>query len=198
MPLDRRLRDGLSGLASDVDADVEHHLHEAVGAARRRVRTRQVMLRVGAIALVGAGIVGALQLRGDGDDAGQVATEPGIIDPADSHPELLAGAYRTEIPAITDGDSLVNGTWVATITAEGTIDLEAPPAFTGTRSGLVRVTDDLLETDLFVSDLCSGQLPGRYHWERSATTLSLTPVADTCAPRQRLLTSQVWVVTSDQ
>jgi hypothetical protein len=189
MALERRLREGLPGLASDVDPDVPASYDRVRSRARRQVRTRRITAGAAApTVLVLVGVVASARVN---DDEQVVVSDPDPIGEAESRPVLLAGTYQVVVDDV-GFDALAAGTWSAALDADGTVALEAPAAFTGTRSGLFRATADAFGTDLFSSDLCIGADPGRYRWERSGDSVTFERVEDACAPRARLLASRPW------
>ncbi len=189
MPLDRRLRDGIDRLTSEIDADVDRNLDRTLRRARRTIALR----RAGAASVVAASVALAIVIGPRTIDAlrNEQAPSPATI-PSNTNPAIIAGTYETVVPndqPAVRRDGLA-GRWTIALGADGTMTLSPPSSYSGPRSGYgFQVSGDRFRTDLFSTSVCTGIPPGEYRWTLSGGTLTLTPVDDRCAARDALLGS---------
>jgi hypothetical protein len=92
---------------------------------------------------------------------------------------------------VVDGLSFA-GRWTLVMRDSGVLELEAPPAFEGSRAQGHTFSLDatMLRTDLYFNDYCSSL--GTYRWILSGGNLRLDVVADDCAVRRTLLATRPW------
>jgi hypothetical protein len=119
MPIDDRLRAGLSANADLLSPPVERHLTAVRRRHQRAVRLRvlAVAAAVALLAVIPWGIVTAVRGR-----------TPDPVAP--STPASLAGSYRVVVEAGGETRSMT-GTWTVTLDADGAISLSPPPGFEG-------------------------------------------------------------------
>lgn len=180
MPLDERLRQGLSHAAADVHPNVEYHLAEVL--RRARVRTRNQLL--GAALAVAAVIVAFIVV-----DLGVIQNRPTPVADA------VQGGFSARVDASETllEDAGMAGAWSLQFETEGVVEVTAPPSYRGVVSTvLYQVSGDSLRINLFETDLCSGDGIGSYTWQSSNGALRFTAVGDTCAERVALLTERDW------
>lgn len=196
MSVDRRLREGLGGITSQVNPDVDRNLHQTFRGARRRIAAR----RAGAAFVVGAAIAVAILAGPRALDALRNVQHPRpastpIPSPTLTDPAAVAGTYRI---VLTSGQPAVRqngmgGRWTIRLGANGVITATAPSSFTSSRSGYrFGISGDRFRTDLFSTNICSGVPPGVYRWQLSGTTLSFARIDDSCAARVALFASGPW------
>ena len=191
MPLDRRLREDLDRLASAIEPDVESHLQASLNRARRRSRRRGVASAlVFAAVVLGIVMIGpaVLETLRDGPSLVGSTSSPAELEP-------LRGRYTTTVASDDAAvqEHAMNGEWTIEYGDEGILDVTAPAAFSGTRTGYsFEVTGNQLRTDLFSADVCSGLLPGSYRWQLVDATLTLAVLDDACPGRAALLSEAPW------
>ena len=183
MPTDRDLHNGFDRAASQVEPDVQRHLHQTLRHGRRRIlvrRTVRVTTVVAAMALiVTAGPVALRELRGSRADA--PGGTPSQTAPSSTDGSAIAGTYTIEVP---DAPGVIReqgmaGSWTLRLEPDGTVLLTSPTSFAGSTTGIVfELTGDEFRTNAFVTDLCGNEPPGLYRWERAGTSLRFTTVAD--------------------
>jgi hypothetical protein len=206
------LRQGLHDAADLVQPEVERRLSEA----RRRVRRRRLVVRVGA-PLVAAATAVAL-----------VVTVPIVVHaPRSSGPQRpalvapgtyqnIAGQYTA---VVSDANPEFNGRVVLVVWSHGSV--VAYPGDEIRHAGVFNLRDDTFVTDLFASE-CKGSV-ATYFWritppthtrnfavpgwtstgpdadprpllpETDGRQLIFTPVQDSCAFRSAVMTSQPWL-----
>lgn len=174
MPIDDRIRDGLTRNADVPSPSVERHLDRVL--ARRR---RQVAVRTAAVAAVAVGAVVPWALvQGDGQRVG---------DPAAPSP-ALQGTYRVVV-GNSDAPADMPGTWTVTLGDNGSIAVKPPAGYHG--NGGVGESYELaapgeLTTNLFVgAPGCQrGDPPvGVYGFAATAAGVQFTRVEDGCPAR---------------
>jgi hypothetical protein len=196
MSLDRRLRDGLSMLAAQVEPDVDRHLH----LARRKARRAVVRWRAGAaLALAGAlaaSIIVADSLSGWRGRSLPPAGQPATTPSSTTENTAIAGTYTRAVPAggADVATHQLAGRWTLALRSDGSATVTAPAAFTGVLSGvLFNAQGNTFRTNLFVQDVCSNLPMATYRWIRMGNRLALTPVDDQCAGRVAVLASDAWL-----
>ena len=192
MPLDRRLRDGIDRLTSQVDPDVDRSLDRTFHRARRTIALR----RAGAAAVVAVSIALAIVIGPHAIDLLHTEQLPSpAATPTNTNPAVIAGMYETIVPndqPAVRRDGLA-GRWTITLSADGTMTLLPPSSYSGPRSGYgFQVSGDRFRTDLFSTSVCAGIPPGEYRWTLSGAALTLTPVDDRCEARAAFLDSASW------
>jgi hypothetical protein len=192
MSVDQRLRTGLHRSADAVevsDADAVTALRTVRARDRRRSRIRR-RIQFGAIPAVAAGLAAAAFL------APHVPWTDPQPQPSDAEPGSVVGVYVVDVapPANVAGRDLA-GRWLVDLKADGTVVLDPPPDYSGMTNGAYVEEPSTLKTDI-LGDLpgCQqdGQYLGTYQWAQDDDGLSMTALADTCAPRVHLLTAQKW------
>jgi hypothetical protein len=193
MPLDRRLREGMSRLTADVDPDVDRILQTSVRVARRRIIVRRASVVLQAAAVLALVVVAGPRLLDMLSTSGTPADRP-----TPSHvdgPQAIAGTYPIEVsggPAVVDDQGLA-GTWTLQLQEDGSIDVTAPASFAGSVQGYsFDVDGNVLRTDAFVNDLCNeaqgaGVPVGTYRWELIGRDLVLDATDDACPGRVAIL-----------
>jgi hypothetical protein len=192
MPLDRRLRDGVDRLTSQVDPDVDRSLDRTFRRARRTIALR----RVGAASVVAASIALAIVVGPRAIDA--LRSEPGprpAATPTLKDVAFVAGTYETVVPndepAVRQNG--LAGRWTIRFGTDGVMTVTAPDSFTGVTSGtLFEIQGDRLRTNLFVQDVCSNIPTNSYRWTEQGTKLTFIAVEDPCQGRVAVLTSSSW------
>jgi hypothetical protein len=191
MPLDRRLREGIGRITSEVDPGLDRNLDRTVRRARRTIAFRRGM---GAVALV-ASILVAIVVGPRALDALRHEHEHRpAANPTNTSPLVIAGTYETVIandrPVVRQ--NRLAGHWTIQLDANGTMIVSAPDSFTGVLSGILyRIEGDRFRTNLFVQDICSGQ-PVTYLWARSGGELRFMPLGDSCMGRVAVLATAPW------
>jgi hypothetical protein len=193
MSLDRRLREGIDRLTSDIDPDVERHLQSSRRVARRRIRIRRTATGLGVAAsialvvLVGPRVLDAVRTAPVPADR----PTPSVV----VGPETIAGTYTVTVdpgPAVVEENALA-GIWTFELSPDGSMVVTPPPAYPGTVEGFsFEVDSGVFRTDAFVNDLCNesqgaGVPVGEYRWELVGEDLELDTRADTCAGRAAIL-----------
>jgi hypothetical protein len=193
MPLDRRLRDGVGRLTSQVEPDVDRSLQQTLRRARRTI----VLRRAGAAIAVAASIVIAIVVVPSAIDALRHVERdrPAATPTPNTNPTVIAGTYRALIP--NDQQAIeqngLAGRWVLGLEPEGAMTVSAPGSFTGVVSGsLFQIQGDRFRTNLFAQDVCSNLPVGTYGWTRKGTNLTFSTIDDPCEGRVALLTSMPW------
>ena len=189
MSLDRRLREGVDRLTSDIDPDVERHLHTSRTKARRRIVVRRLAVTAAAVAGFALVLVAGPRVL----DA--VRSEPVPADQPTVGPEAVAGTYAIEIApdtGVVDEQGLA-GTWTFELAEDGSMVIDAPNTFIGTVEGYTwEIEGGVLRTDAFVNDLCNeaqgaGVPVGEYRWEVIGGDLILDVRSDRCEARTEIL-----------
>jgi hypothetical protein len=196
MPLDRRLREDIGRLTSQVDPDVDPNLQWTLRRAHRTIAIR----RAGAAIAVAASIAVAIVVVPRAIDAlrdaqrERPATSP-TASPGNTNPAVIAGTYEALIPKDQPAvrQNHLAGRWTIGLGTNGIMTVSAPSSFTGVLSGsLYQIQGDRFRTNLFVQDICSNLPLATYRWIRSGTKLSFTPIDDPCEGRVAMLTSAPW------
>ena len=192
MPLDRRLREGVGRLTSQVDPDVDRNLDRTFRRARRTIAVR----RAGAAVAVVASIAIAIVVVPRAIDALRSEQLPSpAASPTITNPAVIAGTYETVIP--NDQPAVrrngLAGRWTIRLGTNGIMTVSAPGSFTGVLSGtLFRIQGDHFRTNLFIQDVCSNLPIDSYRWARSGNELTFTRLNDPCEGRVAVLTSAPW------
>ena len=194
MPVERRLRSGLTRNADAVDPDVDRFLSTVQRRARRRVITRRGAAGLAVAAAVAAVVISARER------CIRLAESRRLAPPA-VHPsprpasEALSGRFtRTVAPGGSAIQSAhMAGRWTIRLSG-GTINpVAAPTTFTGLISTFqYQVRGSEFRTNLFIGDVCLNLAAGTYHWALSGRTLRFVAVSDRCPARVALLTSGPW------
>jgi hypothetical protein len=197
MSLDRRLRDATQRLTSDIDPDVDRHLHTTVRGARRRVVIRRAGAGLGVAAAIALLVLVGPRLL----DALETPTTPGRTSPSPIlGPETIAGTYVTTVDPgspIVEENGLA-GTWTFELGADGSMTVTAPAAFTGALEGYMFDLDGgVFRTNAFVNDLCNeaqglGRPIGEYGWELVAGDLVFQARADACLARAAIFDDAIF------
>jgi hypothetical protein len=187
--LDQRIRARLTRSAQLVELDPATLLPAATERGRRSLRERRQVRRLGAGVAVAA-IAAALFIapRTFHETASPPAERLG-----DS--QLIGGFGRDitgQAGAVQAGHHLA-GSWSLQFTARGTVQVGAPSAFDGVRTG-VSFADrgHLVRIDLFAQDLCAGSPVGTYRWSVRSDGLRFARASDTCPARISVLTGGLW------
>jgi hypothetical protein len=192
MPLDRRLRDGVDRLTSQVDPDVDRSLDRTFRRARRTIALR----RAGAASVVAASVALAIVIGPRTIDALRNERAPSpATKPSNTNPAAIAGTYQIVIPNDEPAvrQNHLAGRWTIGLGTDGIMTVSTPPSYAGPRSGYrFRISGEEFRTDLFSTGVCSGIPPGVYRWALSGATLTLTPIDEQCTARATLLGSQTW------
>jgi hypothetical protein len=193
MPIDRRLRDGVGRLTSQLEPDVDRSLHQTLRRARRTI----VLRRAGAAIVVVASIVVAIVVVPSVIDALRDVEydRPAVSPTLNTNPAVIAGTYRAFIPSDQPavGQYGLAGRWELGLDTNGAMNVSAPGSFTGVLSGtLFQIQGTRFRTNLFAQDVCSNLAAGTYEWTRTGGTLIFTTVDDPCEGRVALLTSSPW------
>lgn len=185
MPLDDRLRDGLTRNADAFEPDIETALARVTRPRPARVVVRGVLI---AAAIIGLVIALAAVKRPD--------EQTGPADVPSISAGQLAGQYETTVTATVSGAPYdISGRWEIRFDPAGILDVRPPASYAGVVSAqLFQTTGAELRTDVFGADLCSGLPLGTYRWERQDLTLRFTSIDEACAARAAILTSQPWTV----
>lgn len=187
MSVDDRLRAGLTEYAARLpEPDVELRFYRSLAIHRRRRAARLV----GAVsALVAAACAVAV--------LAPVATgRGGPLWPAgDATPRpTVQGSYAGLAQALPDlpGSS---GRWGLDFGDDGRVTASAPRGADRGPEAAGSLRGDLLTTELFAKDACTGVAPGIYTVARVADRVVLEVSRERCAERARLLTGTTWVST---
>jgi hypothetical protein len=177
MPIEDRIRAGLSRNAEVPVPPVEHHLAEVRRRHRRRLVAR---LAVAAAVVIIVGTV-PLALLTKLADRAQEPARPG--------PPSLPGTYSVVIDGAAASD--LRGTWRVTLAGDGSVTLTPPPTYRGavTKGATYEMSGAQLTTNVFVdSPGCQRTAPpvGVYHVAVSTDRAVFTPVHDSCPPRLAL------------
>jgi hypothetical protein len=194
MPRDRRLRERLDRLTSEIDPDVDRNLDRTFGRARRTIAVR----RAGAVIAIAASVVIAIVVLPPAIDALRDAERdrPAASPSLNKNPAVIGGTYyRTLIPndqpAVRQNG--LAGLWTIGLGTDGIMTVSAPSSFTGVLSGsLFQIRGDQFRTNLFVQDVCSNLPMASYRWTSSGSQLTFTPLDDSCEGRVAVLTSAPW------
>jgi hypothetical protein len=191
MSLDRRVREGIDRLTSEIDPDVERQLGISVRRGRRRVRVRRA---TAATAVLATAVVVAVF----GPSVLESFREPSpapIAPPVTA--ESLQGTYRAVVP---DASGVVReqglaGEWIIQFLPDGRLRFDAPDSYRGGLMGFsYRVDGGRIRTDAFVNDLCNeaqgaGFAVGTFTADERAGRLTLAPEEDVCPGRVAILSS---------
>jgi hypothetical protein len=178
MPVDDRIRAGLSRNAELTHPPVEHHLDTVVRRHRRRIAAK--LLAGAAAALVLAVLPWwAFTTVHDRDPEPARPSEP-----------TLAGAYRVVIDEARTAPDL-RGTWVVTLRTDGRIDVTPPLTYRGKLSGgaAYEQSGATIRTNVFVeSPGCQRTDPavGVYRVTLTGSEAVFTKMEDTCPARAAL------------
>jgi len=131
MPTDRDLRNEFGRAASQIEPDVQRHLHQTLRHGRRRLlvrRTVRVTTVVAAMALIVIAAPAALrELRGSRTDlpAGTPTPTPSVATDGSA----IAGTYTIDLPdeAGVIRDQGMAGSWTLRLEPDGTVLLTSPP-----------------------------------------------------------------------
>jgi hypothetical protein len=178
MPVDDRIRAGLSRNAQVALPPVEEHLATVARRHRRRTVGR---FAAGAAAVVLLALVPlwAFTTLGDRDPR-----------PARPSASALAGTYRVVVDGVGEASDL-GGTWLVTLTTDGRVDLTPPRTYRGAVSdgASYEVSGAMITTDLFVDSTgCQRMDPavGTYRVTVNANEAKFTRVNDSCPARAAL------------
>jgi hypothetical protein len=194
MPLDRRLRDGVGRLTSQVETDVDRSLNQTLRRARRTIVLRRAGAAIAVVALIAVASVFVPRAIDALHDVRRhlPAVSP---NPTNSNPTVIAGTYETIVP---NGQPAVRqnglaGQWTLGLGTNGIMTVTAPSSFSGVVSGsLFQVQGDQFRTNLFAQDVCSNLPPATYRWTRAGGELRFTTLDDPCGGRVALLTAAPW------
>jgi hypothetical protein len=178
MPVDDRIRAGLSRNAELPLPPVEHHLDTVVRRHRRRTAAKLLIGAVAALvlAVVPWWAVTALQDRSP--------------EPARPNAPTLAGTYRVVIGEARTAPDL-RGTWVVTLRTDGRVDVTPPRAYPAQLSAgaAYEQSGATVTTNLFVeSPGCQRTDPavGVYRVTLIGGEAVFTKVDDSCPARAAL------------
>jgi hypothetical protein len=107
----------------------------------------------------------------------------------------IEGTFTTELG---DEDQAVRsnrmaGGWTVTFRADGVLEVSPPGSFEQSHAGYsFEVSGEVFRTDLFRTDVCNDELPGRYRWHRNGERLTFEVVDETCPARGALFTGAPW------
>lgn len=196
MSIDRRLRAGFERSAPAI-APNEHTAFERVRVrARRTVVIRRVTsISIAALAVGVAVFAGPTLLDGIREpDRRQPLQQPTPSVPAVGG-SAIAGTFTTalgdEDPAVRSNE--MAGEWTVTFRSDGVLEVSPPDSFELSHAGYsFEVSGEVFRTDLFRTDVCNDQLPGRYRWQRSGELLTFEAVEETCPAREALFTEGPW------
>jgi hypothetical protein len=194
--MDDRLRTALRDDVADLEPDVEQHLAEV----RHRSRVRSSSLPAMATTLVvltsalAFVLVVAPGLTAEPSSTPAPVASTAPVDPGDA----LVGTYRMRLADPQVADPSLVGDWVLVFDAESRVTLTAPTTFrVGSDAPSAGYAYSAREASL-VTNLLGRQLghdcagPGFYRWVDTLDGLAFETIADTCAERRTILTSQDW------
>ncbi len=192
MPIDRRLRDGVGRVTSEVDPDLDRNLEGAIRRARRTIAARRVGAAITVVAAIALGIV--IVPRAVDSLRTEQLPSPGAST-TNTNPSVIAGSYETVVssdqPAVRRYG--LAGRWTIRFGSNGVMKVFAPDSFTGVLSGsLFHIQGNHFETNLFVQDVCSNLPNATYQWVSRGSELSFTPIDDPCAGRVAVISSAPW------
>ena len=193
MSLDRRLREGVDRLTSDIEPDVERHLRTSRTRARRRIVVRRVGAVAAAVACVALVVIAGPRLLDADETAPRPADRP---SPSAITTASIAGSYTVTvhpIPAVVDGVALA-GEWTFELRSDGSMSITPPPGLPVAEGYGFEIRDGRFETSAFADDLCS-EAPGVgvYAIERVDHDLALDAQDDPCAARLEILDDRILV-----
>jgi hypothetical protein len=194
MPFDRRLREGVRRVTSELDPDVDRNLDRTLRRARRTIAVRRVGATIVAVAAITAAIV-ALPRAIDALHGDQRPHPAASLNPTITNATVIAGTYETVVPndqpAIRQNH--LAGRWTIRLGTNGIMTVTAPRSFTGVLSGsLFQIQGDRFRTNLFVQDVCSNLPVANYRWSKRGRDLHFTRLDDPCKGRVAVLTSAPW------
>jgi hypothetical protein len=182
MNIDERLRDGLEQNVASFTPDVDLALRQVL--QRRRPTTPRRPLIGIAAALVGVVALGAINQLGERGSS----TPPATVPP-NTATAISGRQFDATVPvAVHDDVAELTGRWRMRFNADATVTINPPQRFRGTVTTPATVSGHEIITDLFSADMCSGHLPGRYHWSIAPWgDLNLAVLDDSCPARTELL-----------
>jgi hypothetical protein len=194
--IDRRLRAGFERSAPAI-APNGHTAFERVRVrARRTIVIRRVTsISIAALVVGVAVFAGPTLLYGFREpDGRQLLQQPTPSVPAVGG-SAIAGSFTTtlgdEDPAVQSNQ--MAGEWTVTFRSDGVLEVSPPDSFQQSHAGYsFEVSGDVFRTDLFRTDVCNDQLPGRYRWQRNGERLTFEAVDETCPAREALFTGDLW------
>lgn len=197
MSIDRRLREGFERSVPAIVPDDRAALERVTIRARRHVRVRRAASTAMLTVLVAGAVFAGPRVLDAIREGGEL--EP-LQEPTPALPvpdEVgITGTYST---TLGDDDPEVrrnrmDGDWAITFRSDGVLQVSAPESFQESRSGYsFEVSGNQFRTDLFRTDVCNDQLPGRYRWKRSGDRLTFEVLDETCPARAALFTSGPYV-----
>ena len=193
MPLDRRLREGIDRLTSELEPDVDRNLGQSYRRARRTIALRRTGAAIAVVAMVAVGLL--VVPRAIDALRETQRHQPAVSPTPNTDPAVIAGTYETVVPS--DGPAVrrngLAGAWTIELGTDGIMTVSAPASFSGVLSGtLFQVQGDRFRTNLFVQDVCSNLPLATYRWVLRSGELSLAPIDDPCEGRVAVLTSAPW------
>jgi hypothetical protein len=196
MSAERRLRDGLQRNAATLAPDVARRLDAVVGLTRRRRRLQRTAMVAAMVAVTAVAVtVGPRALDALNKRSGPVPADQGT-PPAPSNGQSLSGSYSTIVgdsPAVAEHN--MQGRWTIEFHTDGTMSVDAPPAFQGVLSSpLFESEGDQFRTGLLGQDVCTFSSFGEYRWTRAGDILTFDAINDPCQARVELFTSAPWRV----
>ncbi len=179
MSLDRRLRRDLSTAASTYAPDVETVLGDVTARGQRsRARRRAAGAGLAGLAIVVGAVFVGMQTEPTEVESAATTIPSGDID----------GRYVATLgPEAGD----LAGTWTMELGADGSIAL-TPPGGTVAETYVYSVERDVLRTNAFVDDRCTGRPNGSYRWRLTGDQFTLVRTSDACADRATILASTTW------
>ncbi len=186
--LDERLVRSLTRSSEIVDPDVGPNL----ARARRRGSRLVLAHRAAGIAFLVAAAAGAFFVVPK--LAGHDRTVP------DVQPHSPTGSFEADVhsAAAPIRQYQLNGRWELSFLEDGRILFAGPPAARVRQlrpAYTFQTVGNVLTTDLFARDACSGDGPGRYRWSSAGSGITFLIETDSCPARRELLTSSMWSVT---
>jgi hypothetical protein len=197
---DDRLRRDLERTAEGIVPDIERNLGIVEARARPRPTVGGPMLLLAAV-VIAAAIVFRFGVApsGVGAPSPSVEPSPAAFSPVPSAPAssaAIAGTYTVTLDSSNTAvaKDKLSGTWTMRLVATGEIFLSPPASFgsgTSSLSGLAfTLTGNQFRNNIFYNGNCSSI--GTYTWSMVAGQLEFSPVEETCAIRQTLLSTSAW------